>query len=90
MLALDGGQWSVSYHGHFTPAKRTHSTHSTGDWKSKFDDSHVVQKWAVTYPCEHFFFKWTSSFSSSGPGAYAPDAPQPIGLLCDPSPPRDF
>ena len=27
-----------------------------------------------------------SSSSSSGPGAYAPDAPQPIGLLCDPCP----
>jgi hypothetical protein len=26
------------------------------------------------------------SSSSSGPGAYAPDAPQPIGLLCDPCP----
>jgi hypothetical protein len=25
--------------------------------------------------------------SSSEPGAYAPDAPQPIGLLCDPYPP---
>jgi hypothetical protein len=25
-----------------------------------------------------------SSSSSSGPEAYAPDAPQPIGLLCDP------
>jgi len=24
--------------------------------------------------------------SSSGPGAYAPDAPHPIGLLCDPYP----
>jgi len=28
--------------------------------------------------------------SSSGPGAYAPDAPQPIGLLCNPCHPRDF
>jgi len=28
-----------------------------------------------------------SSSSSSGPGAYAPDAPQPIDLLCDPYPP---
>jgi len=28
-----------------------------------------------------------SSSSSSGPGAYAPDALQPIGLLCDPYPP---
>jgi hypothetical protein len=28
-----------------------------------------------------------SSSSSSGPGAYVPDAPQPIGLLCDPCPP---
>jgi hypothetical protein len=29
--------------------------------------------------------------SSSGPGAYALDAPQPIGLLCNPCPPpRDF
>ena len=27
-----------------------------------------------------------SSSSSSGPGAYVPDAPQPIGLLCDPCP----
>jgi hypothetical protein len=26
----------------------------------------------------------TSSSSSSGPGAYAPDAPQPVGLLCYP------
>jgi hypothetical protein len=27
--------------------------------------------------------------SPTGPGAYAPDAPQPIGLLCDPeNPPR--
>ena len=26
-------------------------------------------------------------FSSSGPGAYAPDALQPIGLVCDPYPP---
>jgi hypothetical protein len=23
-------------------------------------------------------------YLSSGPGAYAPDAPQPLGLLCDP------
>jgi hypothetical protein len=29
----------------------------------------------------------SSSSSSSGPGAYAPDAPQPIGLLSDPCPP---
>jgi hypothetical protein len=28
----------------------------------------------------------SSSSSSSGPGAYAPDAPQPVGLLCDPCP----
>ena len=33
------------------------------------------------------FYCYTSSSSSSGPGAYAPDAPQPIGLLCDPEPP---
>jgi len=26
----------------------------------------------------------SSSSSSSGPGAYAPDAPQPVGLLCYP------
>ena len=26
----------------------------------------------------------SSSSSSSGPGAYAPDALLPIGLLCDP------
>ena len=25
-----------------------------------------------------------TSSSSSGPGAYAPDAPQPVGLLCNP------
>jgi hypothetical protein len=31
-----------------------------------------------------------SSSSSSGPGAYAPDAPQPIGLLCDPCSPVIF
>jgi hypothetical protein len=31
-----------------------------------------------------------SSPWSSGPGAYAPDAPQPIGLLCDPCPPVIF
>ena len=31
----------------------------------------------------------TSDSSSSGPGAYSPGAPQPIGLLCDPRPPRD-
>jgi len=29
----------------------------------------------------------SSSSSSLGPGAYAPDAPQLIGLLCDPCPP---
>jgi hypothetical protein len=28
------------------------------------------------------------SYSSTGPRAYAPDAPQPIGLLCDPEPPH--
>ena len=27
------------------------------------------------------------SYSSTGPGAYAPDALQPIGLLCNPEPP---
>jgi hypothetical protein len=27
------------------------------------------------------------SYSSTGPRAYASDAPQPIGLLCDPEPP---
>jgi hypothetical protein len=27
------------------------------------------------------------SYSSTGPAAYAPDAPQPIGLLCNPEPP---
>jgi len=32
----------------------------------------------------------SSSSSSSGPGAYAPDTPQPIGLLCDPCPPLIF
>jgi hypothetical protein len=33
-------------------------------------------------------FKFTcSSSASSGPEAYAPDAPQPIGLLCDPRAP---
>ena len=30
------------------------------------------------------------SSSSSGTGAYAPDASQPIGLLCDPCPPVIF
>ena len=30
------------------------------------------------------------SSSSSGPGTYAPDAPQPIGLLCDSCPLCDF
>ena len=29
-------------------------------------------------------FRISESDSSSGPGAYAPDAPQPYGLLCDP------
>jgi len=28
--------------------------------------------------------KQFASSSSSGPGAYAPDAPQPVGLLCYP------
>ena len=28
----------------------------------------------------------TVYYSSTGPGAYAPDAPQPIGLLCNPEP----
>jgi hypothetical protein len=32
----------------------------------------------------------SSSSLSSGPGAYAPDAPQPIGLLCDPCLPVIF
>jgi len=31
-----------------------------------------------------------SSSSSSGPGAYAPDSPQRIGLLCNPCPPMIF
>jgi hypothetical protein len=31
-----------------------------------------------------------SSSSSSGPRAYAPDALQPMGLLCDPCPPVIF
>jgi len=30
---------------------------------------------------------YSYSCSSTGPGAYAPDAPQPIGLLWDPEPP---
>jgi hypothetical protein len=35
-----------------------------------------------------FIGRYSSSFfSSSGPVAYAPDAPQPIGLLWDPYPP---
>jgi hypothetical protein len=29
----------------------------------------------------------STSSSSTGPRAYAPDAPQPVGLLCDPKPP---
>jgi len=37
-----------------------------------------------------YFYSSSSSYSPSGLGAYAPDAPQPIGLLCDPCPPRDF
>jgi hypothetical protein len=32
-------------------------------------------------------FNGCFSSLSSRPGAYAPDAPQPIGLLCDPYPP---
>ena len=32
----------------------------------------------------------SSSSSSAGPRVYAPDAPQPIGLLCDPCPPVIF
>jgi len=32
------------------------------------------------------FHATSSSSSTTGPGAYAPDAPQPIGLLCDPEP----
>jgi len=33
---------------------------------------------------------FSSSSSSSGPGAYAPDALQPLSLLCDPCPPMIY
>jgi hypothetical protein len=33
--------------------------------------------------CHYVYYSCDSS-SSLGPGAYAPDAPQPLGLLCNP------
>jgi hypothetical protein len=30
--ALDGGEWSVSRHGHFTPSERAPGTHWIGGW----------------------------------------------------------
>jgi hypothetical protein len=31
-LALDGGEWSASRHGRFTPGERAHGTHWIGGW----------------------------------------------------------
>jgi hypothetical protein len=30
--ALDGGEWSASRHGRFTPGKRAPDTHCIGGW----------------------------------------------------------
>jgi len=31
-FTLDGGEWSASHSGHFTPRGRAHSTHWIGGW----------------------------------------------------------
>jgi len=45
--ALDGGQWSASRLGRFTPGERTPVTHWTGDWA----DLDAVEKKKKFYHC---------------------------------------
>jgi hypothetical protein len=54
------------------------------------DNSKIVPLHALKTRQAKYWYSYTHtspSSPSSGPGAYAPDAPQPIGFLCDPCPP---
>jgi hypothetical protein len=42
--AADGGEWSNSSPGRFTPGKRDNSTHSTGGWVGPRTDMGAVEK----------------------------------------------
>lgn len=50
-LELDGGQWSDSYHGHFTTGERGHSTHWIGDWVDPRANLNVLEKILTSCPC---------------------------------------
>jgi len=52
--------------------------HDDSDTFREYDMLHVKNdRGKESTPCD-----LSGDSSSSGPGAYAPDAPQPIGLLC--------
>jgi hypothetical protein len=51
-LALDGGEWSASQPGHFTPKKSAPGTHWIGGWVGPRANLDVVVKRKVLSPCQ--------------------------------------
>jgi hypothetical protein len=50
--ALDGGEWSASRPGRFTPRERDPGTHLIGDWVGPRDILDVVVKRKIPSPCQ--------------------------------------
>jgi hypothetical protein len=49
-LALDGGEWSASCPGHFTPRERSPGTHWIGGWVGPRAGLDAVVKRKIPYP----------------------------------------
>jgi hypothetical protein len=51
-LALEGGEWSASRPGRFTPRERAHGTHWIGGWVGLRAILDVVVKRKIPSPCQ--------------------------------------
>jgi hypothetical protein len=50
-LGIDGGKWSASHPGHFSPRERALGTHWIGDWMGLRVGLDAVVKIKITSPC---------------------------------------
>jgi hypothetical protein len=49
--ALDGGEWSASRHGHFTPGERAPNTHCIGGWMGTRAGLDALTQRKISCPC---------------------------------------